>query len=71
MLTDFISSRNLLQKGFLFMMVFFAFGFFLFGARVVGYSIGYMLGMAFYVLTAVIPRLILIGLIWYLIATRK
>lgn len=71
MLTDFISSRSLLQKGFLFMMVFFAFGFYVFGPNVVGYSLGYMVRKAFVILPVAIPRLIIIGLIWYLIAKRK
>jgi hypothetical protein len=53
------------------MTIFFAFGFYVFGPNVVGYSLGYMAGKALVILPLAIPRLLIMGLIWHLIATRK
>lgn len=67
MLATLLSSKSTLQKVMLFMAAFFAFGFYVFGTRIVGYSLGYVIGMVLALLPFVIPRLILMGGIWYLI----
>lgn len=47
--------------------VFFALGFFIFGANVVAYSLGYFSGAALGTLSTALPRLLIIGVIWIFI----